>query len=137
MNHEMKLAIIGSRTVSLSEIKIRRGISDEVFHLIDTIISGGARGIDTSAEKFANFYKFKFIKILPDWDTHGKSAGFLRNIKIVKEADLVLAFWDGESKGTLDTIKKAKKVNKLLAIFIVGKENDYDFLVENHRKAIE
>ncbi len=121
----MKLAIIGSRTISLSIIEIRSYISDETFKLIDTIISGGAKGIDTCAKKFANFYKFKFVELLPDWKTYGKRAGFIRNDEIVKEADLVIAFWDGKSKGTLDTITKAEKDNKILdVIIIIGSLNN-------------
>ena len=48
-----------------------------------------------------------------DWATHGKRAGFIRNAEMVATldpshgGDMVLAFWDGESKGTKHTIDLA------------------------------
>lgn len=119
----MKLAIIGSRTITLNAIEIKSYIPDEIYAKIDTIVSGGAKGIDTCAEKFADYYKFKFIKLLPNWNEYGKRAGFIRNGKIVNHSDLIIAFWDGKSKGTIDTFVKAKKANKLLDIIIIkGKD---------------
>ena len=37
---------------------------------------------------------------------------------IVDDCDFVVAFWDGESAGTLDTIRKACRVNKEVLIYI-------------------
>jgi len=44
----------------------------------------------------------------PDWEEHGKRAGPIRNSKMVREADAVLALWNGTSTGTADTIGKAR-----------------------------
>jgi hypothetical protein len=52
----------------------------------------------------------------PDWNKYGKSAGFVRNKLIIENADIVFAFWDGESKGTLISINIAKELNKKLYI---------------------
>jgi len=49
---------------------------------------------------------------LPDWDKYRKSAGFIRNQQIIDACTFVLAFWDGKSKGTKDTIDKARKAKK-------------------------
>jgi SLOG family YspA-like protein len=44
-----------------------------------------------------------------DWDRHGRAAGFVRNKEMVDAgADLVLAFWDGKSAGTRDTMTRAE-----------------------------
>jgi len=57
------------------------------------------------------------LVIPANWEKYGLRAGFLRNTEIVAEADEVVAFWDGESKGTQDTIKKAKEAGKLKVVF--------------------
>ena len=44
-----------------------------------------------------------------DWDLDGKSAGFKRNVKMAEYADALVAFWDGESKGTKHMIETAKE----------------------------
>jgi hypothetical protein len=52
-----------------------------------------------------------------DWDKHGKAAGFLRNTTIIENADWVVAFWDGTSRGTSDSIKKAHAAGKPISVF--------------------
>lgn len=75
-----------------------------------TFIVGGARGADSIAEVLARSWEAHVMVIKPDWDTHGKRAGFLRNLQMLDQnPDLVLAFWDGESKGTQHTIREARK----------------------------
>lgn len=56
------------------------------------------------------------IEYLPDWDKYGKSAGFKRNTTIVEACDTLLAFWDGKSRGTQDSIAKAEKLGKLTIV---------------------
>lgn len=107
----MKVAIVGSRNFrSFSVLKNRMD-----FYLKNqnpeeiTIISGGANGADTLARLYAKEECYKMIEHLADWDKHGKSAGFIRNNLIVEAADVLVAFWDGTSKGTLSSIKLAEK----------------------------
>lgn len=74
------------------------------------ILTGGAKGIDTWAENWARREQRQFMVIRPDWDKHGKKAGILRNLAMLNAApDLVLAFWDGESRGTKHTIDEAQR----------------------------
>lgn len=111
----MNVAIIGSREFndykllekSILEIIVNNNID------ITKIISGG----DKLSEIYANKYKIPIEIILPDWSI-GKSAGFIRNSDIINKCDIVIAFWNGISKGTLDSIKKAKKLNK--TVFIIN-----------------
>ncbi len=82
------------------------------------IVSGGARGVDKYAETFANRNGIKTKIFEANWNRYGKRAGFLRNELIINEADKVIAFWDGKSKGTKHSIDLAIKANKPLDIYI-------------------
>jgi hypothetical protein len=81
------------------------------------IISGGVNGADKLGEKFAKEGGFK-LKIMPaDWTTNGKYAGYIRNSEMAdyakKDSDyaILIAFWDGKSKGTKHMIDIAKNKN--------------------------
>jgi hypothetical protein len=77
------------------------------------IISGGARGTDTMAKRFANEYHYPFKEFLADWGKYGRAAGPIRNQEMadfVKNGDcLLIAFWDYESRGTRSMIEIAHK----------------------------
>lgn len=78
------------------------------------IVSGGAQGADILGEWFANHYGLKTKVMLADWDNKGKKAGLIRNCEMVDyiaSSDcygVVLAFWDGQSKGTQHCFNYAK-----------------------------
>lgn len=105
----MKIAVVGSRTFS-----DRQNLYDVLsqYQKIDLIISGGANGADKIAEAYAKDKGIKTKIFLPDWAKYGNSAGIIRNKLIVESCDLLIAFWDGESKGTRFSIDYAKKINK-------------------------
>lgn len=110
----MKVAVIGSRSFDdydLLEKTLMR-------YDIKMIVSGGARGADELAEKYAEQMGIPIKVHYADWDKHGKSAGFIRNRLIIDDCDFVVAFWDGKSKGTLNSIQLAKKQNKKVEIII-------------------
>jgi len=65
-----------------------------------TIVSGGARGADTLAENYAKMIGVNTIIFKADWKKYGRAAGMIRNKDIIAQADVVVAFWDGKSKGT-------------------------------------
>ena len=77
-----------------------------------TIISGGARGVDQAAVRQARLNHIPAQVFIADWKRHRKAAGPIRNSELVRLADEVVAFWDGKSKGTADTIRKAKAAGK-------------------------
>ena len=83
-----------------------------LFEDIQEIVSGGAAGADSLGERYANYYNIPIKRFLPEWDKYGKRAGYLRNQTIIDNCDMVLAFWDGQSRGTADTIEKAKRAMK-------------------------
>ena len=80
------------------------------------VVTGGARGVDKAAEEAAKARGLDVIVIKPDWEKHGKRAGFVRNEAIVKIADSVIAFWNRQSAGTKSAIELAKKFKKRLLI---------------------
>lgn len=111
----MKVAVIGGR--EFNDYDRLKRILD--LYPITVIVSGGAKGADSLGEKYANEKNLKKEIYHPDWDLFGKSAGFLRNTTIIENCDMVVAFWDGASKGTKDSLDKAQKLKKttLIAYF--------------------
>lgn len=118
----MKLAVVGSR--GFNDYELLKSKLDVIHktEVINCIVSGGAYGADTLAEKWAKENNVQTLIFLPDWNKYGKSAGFIRNELIVQNCDTVMAFWDGKSRGTKLTIELAKKY--VLPIIIVNYENN-------------
>lgn len=80
------------------------------------IISGGAKGIDTCASDYALSHDIVLTVYLPHYEIYGKGAPLKRNIDIIKSADLVIAFWDGKSRGTKFVIDKCIDLGKKIKI---------------------
>ena len=108
----MKVAVIGSRGFNDYELVVKT-LSKMTITLL---VSGGAKGADSLGEQYAIENNIETKIFLPDWEKHKRAAGMIRNTDIINESEVVVAFWDGESKGTLDSINKAKKLNKKLII---------------------
>lgn len=87
-----------------------------------TVVSGNALGVDRAAEIEARAVGLVVVSLPADWDTHGKAAGFIRNGEIVRRCDVVAAFWDGNSKGTADTVGKAEAARKPVSVWGPGGE---------------
>jgi predicted Rossmann fold nucleotide-binding protein DprA/Smf involved in DNA uptake len=83
---------------------------------ITEIVSGGAVGADYLGQIFAQEFDKKITIYTPDWSTYGKSAGMIRNRLIIESSDSVIAFWDGASRGTKNSIDLSKKNNKPIII---------------------
>ena len=109
----MKVAIIGSRKLNVENLQ------DYLPEDTDEIVSGGAKGIDTCARNFAIKNSLKLTELRPEYNKYGRGAPLKRNETIVNYADMVLAFWDGESKGTKFVINYCEKVGKECKIFIM------------------
>jgi predicted Rossmann fold nucleotide-binding protein DprA/Smf involved in DNA uptake len=109
----MIVAVVGSR--SITNIDIERFIPKGITMLI----TGGAAGIDTIAEQYADRKKIKKQIILPDYERYGKKAPLMRDREIVNNADIVIAIWDGTSGGTHYTVKYAQSIGKPFELHIV------------------
>lgn len=108
----MKVAVIGSRTFKDKERLFNILSNNNITH----IISGGAIGADAIAEQWATLNDIPVTIYKPDWEKFGKSAGFIRNYDIIKDAEMVIAFWDGVSKGTEHSLVYANKIGKQIII---------------------
>jgi hypothetical protein len=108
----MIVAIVGSRsfkdfdllTITLNKLKIHE------------IISGGAVGADFLAEQYAQQHNIKTRIIKPEYKKYSRVAPIIRNKSIVDNSDLIIAFWNGISRGTKNVIEYAKKTNKKIEI---------------------
>ena len=101
----MRVAVIGSRGLQVDHLEnyLPEGVTE--------IVSGGAKGIDTCAKNYALLHGLKLTEFLPEYSRYGRGAPLQRNITIIEYADMVLAFWDGKSRGTKFVIDNCKKRN--------------------------
>ncbi len=110
----MKVAVIGSRDLNISNLE------DYIPKETTEIISGGAKGIDSCAKKYALENNIMLTEILPNYRRYGrKYAPLQRNELIIKSSDLVIAFWDGKSMGTKYVINKCKELKIKVKVFII------------------
>lgn len=110
----MKLLIAGSRqlcpSIEIIDAQVatfRRHCHDLGFpwwREIDTVISGGARGVDAHGEQWARARGHQVERFEANWNVWGKRAGMIRNRKMAQACALGLIFWDGESRGTKNMI---------------------------------
>jgi len=101
-----RIAVIGSRDFD----DYARLESILAPHLPAVLVSGGAKGADALAERLAQERGLTIDVIRADWNRYGRGAGPIRNKQIVESADLVIAFWDGKSRGTRSALAHADKV---------------------------
>ncbi len=110
------LAVVGSRTFSNYKL-LKEELNKRKF---DELVSGGAMGADSLAERYAEEFNI-LIKLFPaEWTKYGKRAGYLRNKLIADYCNEAIVFWNGRSKGTenviscLQNIKRPFKIVKFL-----------------------
>lgn len=112
----MKLGIVGSREFNDYEL-----FMDYMKQLVPNpkaltlIVSGGAKGADTLAERYARENNIPMDVHSPNFK-FGKAAYFIRNQEIVDTSDHIVAFPTGDSRGTYNTISKARKAGKPVTV---------------------
>jgi|GEM_PF-356086 len=113
-----RVAVVGSREypdLGLVRTFVRRLAERDSAA---TVVSGNARGVDRAAENAARAAGLEVTSLPADWDKHGpRKAGFIRNGQIVEACDAVAAFWDGNSGGTADTVRKAEAAGKPVSVW--------------------
>lgn len=114
--HKMNVAIVGGRDFDDYE-QFKSSINGEKIKF-KSIISGGAKGVDTMAERFAKEIGVPVKIYLPDWKKYETAAGPIRNRQIIGSSDAVIAFWDEKSSGTRSSIKIAEELKKPTTIFV-------------------
>lgn len=109
-----KIIIAGGRDFmdyNLLKEKVNKILQEKkVTHKI-VIISGCARGADTLGLCYASENAFDVEEYPAEWDKYGKKAGYMRNVEMAENADALIAFWDGKSKGTKHMIDIATERN--------------------------
>lgn len=114
----MKVAVIGSRGITVDNLE------DYLPEDVTEIVTGGAKGVDTCAEEYALAHNIKLTKFLPEYSKYRKSAPLKRNIQIIEYSDLVLAFWDGSSRGTKYVIDNCNKLDTTVKIIYYEKKDE-------------
>lgn len=104
---DVKLIIAGGRDFT-DYIQVFNSAKEFVGPAELTIISGMARGADMLGVRLAQDYGLDLIEMPANWDSHGRSAGYIRNAAMAREATHLLAFWDGSSRGTANMIQVGK-----------------------------
>lgn len=115
---EMKIAIIGSRSIAVSDIK--RYIPKDTTE----IVSGGAKGVDQDAKKYANENHISYKEYKPNYRLYGKGAPLKRNIEIINYADKVVALLDGKSRGTHHVIQTCLQKCVPIDLWVMDKEGN-------------
>lgn len=100
----MRIAIVGSRSLQVDHLE------DYLPANVSCILSGGATGVDACARRYAISRAIPYEEYRPDYRRYGRGAPLRRNLDIIKNADHVIAFWDGQSPGTSHTIMKCKEL---------------------------
>ena len=131
---ELRIIIAGSRDFNDYELLKREALNilKQNNRPKDTvkIISGTARGADTLGEQFAKEFGLEVKRFIPDWDRLGKRAGYIRNAEMAKYATkddndgMLIAFWDGKSKGTKHMIDLANRYG--LEVHVVNYKESAD-----------
>lgn len=116
----MRVIIAGSRDI------------DDIFEVLEAIklsgftitrvVCGKAKGIDTLGEEYAIFNDIPVDYWPANWQLHGKAAGAIRNEQMARNADALIAVWDGRSPGTKNMIKIAKALG--LKVYIHNASNN-------------
>lgn len=111
MTDKFKVVVAGGRTFTdlprMEEVLLHLFRDKDLRDIV--IISGTARGADQTGEQFAHKYAMELWKFPADWDTYGKGAGHIRNAEMRDNADAVVVFWDGKSRGSKNMIDISKK----------------------------
>jgi hypothetical protein len=106
----MFIAVVGTRDIPVGKESYVLEVIKHYLSSSDVVVSGGAKGIDSLARQYCAQNNIQIIEYLPDYGKYGKVAPLIRNTDIVNKADLIIAFPVKESRGTYDTIEKAKKI---------------------------
>jgi predicted Rossmann fold nucleotide-binding protein DprA/Smf involved in DNA uptake len=125
----MKLIIAGSRNIILEPFQVQELVSK--FGLFpEQVVSGCARGVDKSGEKYAEAYGIAVAEFPADW-SQGKGAGIVRNREMAKYGDALLLIWDGQSSGSKNMKQHMKNFGKPIYEHVM-EPNEPDYVGYNN-----
>lgn len=116
-----KVAVIGSR--SFNDREKLYSVLNKNKDKIKLVVSGGARGADTLATQWASDYGVPYLVFPALWRNpetlaFDRGAGMRRNRLIIEYSDVVIAFYDGSSRGTANSIEIAQQLKKPIKIIL-------------------
>lgn len=114
----MKTIIAGTRTITSLAI-VAEAIKASEFDIAE-VVSGGAPGVDALAEKWAEEHGIPVKRFPADWNRYGRRAGPIRNTEMAGYAEALIAVWDGQSRGTKNMIRQARKHGLRVFVYLVG-----------------
>lgn len=115
----MKVIVAGSRDIGERYYPWIKEHLDASPYPITTLISGGARGVDSLGERWAREAGVECEVYPANWNLYGRSAGYRRNVEMAQTADALIAFWTGKSPGTEHMIKTMEKAKKPVLVHLV------------------
>ena len=90
-------------------------------------VSGKAStGGDAMIIDYCKTYGYPWVEMPADWEKHGKSAGYIRNVEMIDVSTHLVSFWDGTSRGTKHTIEYANKKKLDVEIRLIDVEKPED-----------
>ena len=113
----MRIAVVGSRDYAKPALVV--AVLDKVKEQYGSfvVVSGAADGPDAIAAKWARRNGMEVVEYPADWSL-GKGAGMKRNATIIADSTACIAFWDGVSAGTMDSIHRARKSGMSVQVFL-------------------
>lgn len=119
----LRIVIAGSRSINDASIlyqaligAITSGFIPEADDI--EIVAGGAKGIDLLAKQYAMDVGYQYVEFLPDYKQYsGKIAPLIRNKAMAEYGDILIAVWDGQSRGTKHMISEMEKLGKPVYIY--------------------
>ena len=112
-NRQFKVIIAGTRffnDYSLLKETADRLLADKItagYSIV--IVSGGCAGADLLGERYAKENGYSIDRYPAEWQKYGRKAGIMRNAVMADNADALIAYWDGISRGTKNMIDEARK----------------------------
>jgi len=104
----MKTIIAGSRHIN--DVSLVYSILDDLDFVVTEVVCGCADGVDNIGKAWGQSKGIAYKDFPADWLRDGKlTAGFVRNQRMADYADALVLIWDGESDGSADMLRRAKK----------------------------
>ena len=111
-----RILVAGSRNLKPTQLEFDQALAlirnGSHKHEEFTVINGTAQGVDTAGQEWGLARHHTIEEHAADWGQYGKRAGYIRNKEMVDSGvDFGIIFWDGQSKGTANTMKLLREAH--------------------------